>query len=103
MPCCHPASSFRSPLPKSVSYIILIVPAFLPDNNLASIVSVLNTNNESFAIKSGGHNPNNYFSSIAGGPLISTQKLDEAILDQETGILQAGPGNRLDGISAKLQ
>jgi hypothetical protein len=54
-------------------------------------------------VKSGGHNPNNYFSSVSGGAIISTAKLDHANLEQETGILNAGPGNRLDSIAAKLQ
>jgi FAD/FMN-containing dehydrogenase len=31
------------------------------------------------------------------------EHLDQAILDSTTGILDAGPGNRLDGIAAKLQ
>ncbi|KAI1635609.1 hypothetical protein F4809DRAFT_651083 [Biscogniauxia mediterranea] len=62
-------------------------------SEVASIVKVLNDNTENFAIKSGGHNPNNYY---------ATQKMDQALLDPETGILRAGPGNRLDGISAKL-
>jgi hypothetical protein len=70
---------------------------------VAAVIRVLNTNNESFAIKSGGHNPNNYFSSVNGGPIISTQNLDHAILDPATGIVDVGPGNRLDGIAAKLQ
>ncbi|KAJ8122543.1 hypothetical protein O1611_g9811 [Lasiodiplodia mahajangana] len=67
------------------------------------IIQTLNQGDESFAIKSGGHNPNNYFSSVDGGPLISTAKLDEAILDSNTGVLRMGPGNRLDDIAAKLQ
>ncbi|KAI8623851.1 FAD-binding domain-containing protein [Xylariaceae sp. FL1651] len=61
------------------------------------------TNPENFAVKSGGHNPNNGFSSVAGGPLISTARLDEAVLDANTGVLRMGPGNRLDEIAAKLQ
>ena len=44
---------------------------------LASIVKVLNNNNETFAVKSGGHNPNEGFSSIQSGPLISTKDLNE--------------------------
>ncbi|KAI1085388.1 hypothetical protein F5B20DRAFT_518142 [Whalleya microplaca] len=72
-------------------------------NEVAAIVEVLNNNTESFAIKSGGHNPNNYWSSVEDGPLISTQKLDQVLLDPDTGIARVGPGNRLDGIAAKLQ
>lgn len=44
---------------------------------VASIVKVLNGNNETFAVKSGGHNPNQGFSSIQSGPLISTKELNE--------------------------
>ncbi|KAI8948327.1 FAD binding domain-containing protein [Xylaria longipes] len=69
---------------------------------VAAIVSILATNNESFAIKSGGHNPNNYFASIDGGPLISTKKLDEVILDPVAQTVRVGPGNRWDDVSAAL-
>ena len=69
---------------------------------VSAIVKSLNSNSEPFAVKSGGHNPNNYWSSVDGGPLISTQKLDKVILDQETGIATVGPGQRLDSISAAL-
>lgn len=72
-------------------------------DEVATIVKTLNGNTEQFAIKSGGHNPNDYFSSVAGGPLISTESLDQANLDPVTGIVDVGPGNRLDGIAAKLQ
>ncbi|KAI1178818.1 hypothetical protein F4777DRAFT_63078 [Nemania sp. FL0916] len=67
------------------------------------IIQTINEGDEHFAIKSGGHNPNNYYSSVAGGPLISTARLNEAILDANTGVLRMGPGNRLDEIAAKLQ
>lgn len=60
------------------------------------ILQTINEGDEKFAIKSGGHNPNNYFSSVDGGPLISTARLNEAILDSNTGVLRMGPGNRLD-------
>jgi len=70
---------------------------------VSDIIKALNDNTEPFAIKSGGHNPNSYFSSVSGGPVISTQKLDQAILDPATGIVDVGPGNRLDSIAAKLQ
>ncbi|KAM7217936.1 FAD-binding domain containing protein [Rhypophila decipiens] len=72
-------------------------------SEVAKVISILNTNSERFAVKSGGHSPNNEFASVAGGPLISTQRMDGVILDQATGIVRAGPGNRLDGIAAKLQ
>ncbi|KAI0811567.1 FAD binding domain-containing protein [Xylaria sp. FL0064] len=69
---------------------------------VAAIVSILATTNESFAIKSGGHNPNNYFASIDGGPLISTKMLNEVILDPTAETVRVGPGNRWDDVSAAL-
>ncbi|OTB07932.1 hypothetical protein M426DRAFT_71397 [Hypoxylon sp. CI-4A] len=72
-------------------------------DEVAAIVKVLNNNTENFAIKSGGHNPNNGWSSVAGGPLISTQRMKQVLLDQDTGIAKVGPGQRLDSISAELQ
>ncbi|KAK4150888.1 hypothetical protein C8A00DRAFT_17623 [Chaetomidium leptoderma] len=70
---------------------------------VAAVFRVLNTNNEKFAVKSGGHSPNNYYASVDGGPLISTQHLDHVLLDPTTGVIDVGPGNRLDGIAKKLQ
>lgn len=72
-------------------------------DEVAAVVKILNNNAENFAIKSGGHNPNNGWSSVQGGPLISTQQMKQVILDQETGIARVGPGQRLDSISAELQ
>ncbi|KAI1369390.1 hypothetical protein F5Y08DRAFT_334799 [Xylaria arbuscula] len=72
-------------------------------SEVSTIIQTINDGDESFAIKSGGHNPNNYYSSVAGGPLISTARLTEAIIDSNTGVLKMGPGNRLDDIAEKLQ
>ncbi|KAH7161779.1 hypothetical protein EDB81DRAFT_785523 [Dactylonectria macrodidyma] len=69
---------------------------------VANILNILNHNYDHFAIKSGGHNPNDYFASIAGGPLISTKKLDKIVLDPETGRIRVGPGNRWDDVAAAL-
>jgi len=69
---------------------------------VSAIVSILRDNNETFAIKSGGHNPNNYFSSIDGGPLISTKNLDQIILDPVAETVRVGPGNRWDGLAQEL-
>lgn len=71
-------------------------------NEVAAIVTILRDNNETFAIKSGGHNPNNYFASVAGGPLISTKKLNEVIFDRATETVRIGPGNRWDDVSGAL-
>lgn len=70
---------------------------------VSTVVKILANTTEQFAVKSGGHNPNNYFSSVDGGPLICTEHLDQANLNQATGVVDVGPGNRLDGIAAKLQ
>jgi FAD/FMN-containing dehydrogenase len=70
---------------------------------VSTVVQILANTSESFAIKSGGHNPNNGWSSVAGGPLIAMEHFDQANLDRSTGIVDVGPGNRLDGIAAKLQ
>ncbi|KAH8587140.1 FAD binding domain-containing protein [Bisporella sp. PMI_857] len=69
---------------------------------VAAIVQILRTNNETFAVKSGGHNPNNYFASVSGGPLISTKQLNEIILDRTTETARVGPGNRWDDVSGAL-
>jgi hypothetical protein len=70
---------------------------------VSAAVQIIANTTERFAVKSGGHSPNNGWSSVSGGPLIALEHLDQAILDTATGILDAGPGNRLDGIAAKLQ
>jgi FAD/FMN-containing dehydrogenase len=69
---------------------------------VVAIVRALHETDENFAVKSGGHNPNNYFASIDGGPLISTKRLNEIILNQIDETVRVGPGNRWDDISAAL-
>ncbi|TLS26689.1 hypothetical protein PpBr36_04156 [Pyricularia pennisetigena] len=69
---------------------------------VAAIVEALRETNESFAIKSGGHNPNLYFASIDGGPLISTANLNQVELDVATETAKLGPGNRWDEVADKL-
>lgn len=59
---------------------------------VASIVQILNENNETFAVKSGGHNPNEGFASIKGGPLISTKELNEVTFDAASMTVRVGPG-----------
>ncbi|KAH7085828.1 hypothetical protein BKA63DRAFT_539526 [Paraphoma chrysanthemicola] len=70
---------------------------------VSTIVQIISNTTEPFAVKSGGHNPNNGWSSVSNGPLIALEHLDQANLDSATGIVDVGPGNRLDGIAAKLQ
>jgi hypothetical protein len=69
---------------------------------VAAVVNILKDTDEDWAIKSGGHNPNKYWASVEDGPLISTAKLDHVEVDQATGIIRAGPGQRLDSIAAAL-
>jgi FAD/FMN-containing dehydrogenase len=71
-------------------------------DEVAAIVRILNGNNETFAIKSGGHNPNQGFASIAGGPLISTRELNEVIYDAANGVVHVGPGNDWDDVMKAL-
>ncbi|ROT43182.1 FAD-binding domain-containing protein [Sodiomyces alkalinus F11] len=71
-------------------------------DEVAAVVRILRETDEDFAVKSGGHNPNNYFASVQGGPLISTSKLDHVLLDRQTGIARVGPGQRLDSIADVL-
>jgi|SRR5687767_10320224 FAD/FMN-containing dehydrogenase len=71
-------------------------------DEVAAVVRILANYDHDFAVKSGGHSPNKYFASVEEGLLISTSKIEHADLDQNTGILKAGPGNRLDGIAKKL-
>ncbi|TLS24718.1 hypothetical protein PpBr36_08166 [Pyricularia pennisetigena] len=67
------------------------------------IMQTLQANNETFAVKSGGHNPNNYFASVQGGPLISTTDLNpEVTYNAEDNTVTVGPGNRWDDVMKAL-
>jgi hypothetical protein len=70
---------------------------------VSAIVSILNENNETFAVKSGGHNPNEGFASIAGGPLISTKYLNEVTFDESSMTVRVGPGNDWEDVTAVLK
>jgi FAD/FMN-containing dehydrogenase len=70
---------------------------------VSAIVKVLNANNESFVVKSGGHNPNKGFASIDGGPLISTRHLNEVVFDASSMTVRAGPGNDWEDIHKALE
>ncbi|KAH8889611.1 FAD binding domain-containing protein [Thozetella sp. PMI_491] len=73
-----------------------------PDE-VASIVTVLRTaSTENFAIKSGGHNPNQYFASIDDRAVISTASLNGITLDVDAATVRVGPGNRWDDVAAAL-
>lgn len=72
-------------------------------NEVAAIVKILHGNNDTFAIKSGGHNANKYFASIDGGPLISTKKLNEVTFDADSMTVRVGPGNDWQDVHQALE
>lgn len=70
---------------------------------VADIVEILYKNNETFAVKSGGHNPNAGFSSIQDGPLISTKYLNEVTFDRASMTVRVGPGNDWQDVHKALE
>ncbi|KAF2643412.1 FAD-binding domain-containing protein [Massarina eburnea CBS 473.64] len=70
---------------------------------VAAIVRILNANNETFVVKSGGHNANKGFASIQGGPLISTKLLNEVLFDRDSMTVRVGPGNDWEDVHNALQ
>ncbi|KAG7139708.1 putative FAD-linked oxidoreductase like protein [Verticillium longisporum] len=69
---------------------------------LADIVAIIRDNNETFAVKSGGHSPNDHFASVDGGPLISTARLNQVTLNAAEGKVRVGPGNRWENVADAL-
>ncbi|KAF4625739.1 hypothetical protein G7Y89_g12424 [Cudoniella acicularis] len=62
---------------------------------VSQIVSILQNNTGvTFAVKSGGHNPNVGFSSVDGGVLISMSNLSSTVLSQDQTTVDIGPGAR---------
>jgi FAD/FMN-containing dehydrogenase len=72
-------------------------------SEVAAIVQTLNNSNETFALKSGGHNPNEGFSSIQSGPLISTKRLNEVTFDPTSMTVRVGPGNDWQDVHKALE
>jgi FAD/FMN-containing dehydrogenase len=72
-------------------------------SEVATIIQILNDNNETFALKSGGHNPNEGFSSIQSGPLISTKQLNEVTFDPASMTVRVGPGNDWEDVHKALE
>lgn len=70
---------------------------------VSELIKILAGNNDEFAIKSGGHNPNNFYASTKGGALISTKKMNEVTIDKARGTVTVGPGNRWDDVFKKLE
>ncbi|KAI9369575.1 hypothetical protein BJX61DRAFT_136481 [Aspergillus egyptiacus] len=59
---------------------------------VSGIVKELQNTDDLFAVKSGGHMPNNGFASIQDGVLISTRRLDQVIYDANDQTAIVGPG-----------
>ncbi|GAQ05523.1 hypothetical protein ALT_2844 [Aspergillus lentulus] len=59
---------------------------------MSAIVKQLHNFDDLFAVKSGGHMPNNGFASIQDGLLISTKNLDQVIYNPEDQTAIVGPG-----------
>ncbi|KAL4791341.1 hypothetical protein BDV19DRAFT_401447 [Aspergillus venezuelensis] len=59
---------------------------------MSAIIKELHNTDDLFAVKSGGHMPNNGFASIQDGLLISTKRLDQVIYDDDSEIADVGPG-----------
>jgi FAD/FMN-containing dehydrogenase len=59
---------------------------------MSAIVKELHNTDDLFAVKSGGHMPNNGFASIQDGLLISTRRLDQVIYDPDDQTALVGPG-----------
>jgi FAD/FMN-containing dehydrogenase len=77
----------------------IILPASA--QQLVDVLVILNQNNEPFAVKSGGHTPNCY-SSINGGPLIATKRMNQVIYDEASQTVDVGPGNRWMDVTQAL-
>ncbi|PVH71557.1 FAD dependent oxidoreductase [Cadophora sp. DSE1049] len=79
----------------------ILVPS--TSTEVSTIVKTLLGNKESFAVKAGGHNPNRFYSSINGGPLISLKGLNEVTYDPISSTVKVGPGNRWSAVAKALE
>ncbi|KIN06284.1 hypothetical protein OIDMADRAFT_155290 [Oidiodendron maius Zn] len=60
----------------------------------AVVTALLNEPCVSFAVKSGGHNPNVGYSSVDGGVLISMSNISSTVLSEDQKIAEIGTGSR---------
>lgn len=72
-------------------------------NEVSEIITTLLQNNEKFTVKSGGHNPNPTYSSVAGGPLINLKGLTEATYQPQSSTVRIGAGNGWSAVIKALQ
>lgn len=59
---------------------------------MAQVVKELHDVDDLFAVKSGGHMPNNGFASIQDGILVSTKELNQVVYHEEDKTADIGPG-----------
>ncbi|KAL4943461.1 hypothetical protein BDV06DRAFT_234678 [Aspergillus oleicola] len=59
---------------------------------MSAIIKELHSTEDLFAVKSGGHMPNNGFASIQDGLLISTKRLDQVVFNKGDDTALVGPG-----------
>lgn len=59
---------------------------------MSQIVKELHEVDDLFAVKSGGHMPNNGFASIQNGILVSTKNLNQVVYNKEDQTADIGPG-----------
>lgn len=59
---------------------------------VAHIIKLLHNTDGLFAVKSGGHMPNNGFASIQDGLLVSTENMDQVFYNEDDQTAVIGPG-----------
>ncbi|KFY81129.1 hypothetical protein V499_00063 [Pseudogymnoascus sp. VKM F-103] len=62
--------------------------------DISTAIKVIRTTGSRFAIKAGGHNPNDFFSSVDQGVLIDLKKMNGKSYDAETTLATYEPGNK---------
>ena len=98
--------SLLTPLHRSSSCSALLPACILVPSTAAEVSAIIQTlrgNNENFAVKAGGHNPNRFFSSIRNGPLINLKALDKLTYDPISKTAKIGPGNRWSAVAKGLE
>lgn len=90
------STAARSRTPSCVLY------PYNPDQ-VRGIMTILSQSDQNFAIKAGGSNQNDLFSSVDNGPLISLRKMNHVILDTESGQIDLGPGAIWNDVIPRLE
>ncbi|KAI9697354.1 MAG: hypothetical protein M1820_007860 [Bogoriella megaspora] len=73
-------------------------------NDVARSLRIITSTNATFAVRSGGHNPNSGFANVGHeGVLIDTVNLNNIVFDNATNTMEIGPGVRFGDVYSKLQ